>query len=212
MVAIAKKIDFPSVEHVILYNVGWELYEHLLREAGRKRLTYDEGTLEIMSPLPIHETIKTMLGSMVELLALETRRPMSRRGSTTFKNRLMEKGLEPDECYYLRDPAVVRGVDRFDPQVTPPPDLVIEVDITRGSLPRQPIYQRLGVAELWRFDGERLHVLHLRDGVYHEHQMSLAFPMLRPADLIEFLVLLPDEDETEILYRFQQWVRERFVG
>lgn len=198
-------------ERVVLNDASWELYERLVEEAGNKRLTYDKGVLEIMSPLPIHEIVKTMLGGMVELLALELAIPMARFGSTTFKIPHARKGLEPDECYYVQNALAVRGLDHIDFAVHPPPDLAIEVDITSRSVPRLPIYAAMGVAEIWRYDGETLHTLHLIRQEYRAGEMSLAFPMLRPADLVPFLKRVPADDPTDVLRAYQQWVRERFV-
>lgn len=211
MVAIAKRIQPPDYEYLLLPNASWELYEQLLAGAGNKRLTYDEGVLEIMSPLPIHETIKKMLGRMIELMAVELNVPMEGLGPTTFKSRVLAKGLEPDECYYVAHADAIRGVKSIDLNIHPPPDLAIEVDITSDSLPRQPIYERLGIAELWRFDGETLHVLHLVGGKYESREESIAFPGLKPAELLLFVAAAAQDGQTPTMRRFQAWVRAGFA-
>ena len=126
-----------------------------------RRLTYDSGELEIMSPLPEHEDWKKAIGGLVEILTLELDIPMRRLGSTTFRQKALQKGLEPDECYYIANEAAVRGKRRFDLRRDPPPDLVVEIDITHRAIDREKIYAAMGVPEIWRFDGRRLACLHL---------------------------------------------------
>lgn len=198
-----------DVQHLVLEDASWELYERLLRDIGNRpiRITYDQGRMEIMSPLPEHERPKRAIGRMIEMLAFELNMPMVSLGSTTFRRKEKAKGLEPDECYYFRDEAKMRARKRLDLRRDPPPELVVEVDITSRSVPRQPIYAALGVPEIWRYDGRRLQCLHLIDGSYHPRKMSLVFPFLEPAQLQQFLQELPDRDDNSILRHFIEWTR-----
>src|SRR5204863_3892315 len=66
----------------------------------------------------------------------------------------LSRRLEPDECYYVANEPLVRDKLHLDLAVDPPPDLAIEVEISRDSLNRHRIYAALGVPELWRYDGE----------------------------------------------------------
>ena len=201
----------PAPGQVVLQGVSWELYEKLLSEVGdgNLRLTYSNGSLEIMSPLPKHERTKKLIGGLIEMIALERNLPMARLGSTTFKRADLDRGLEPDECYYIRNEARVRNKDRIDPAQDPPPDLVVEVDITHRSVARLAIYAALGVPEVWRFDGERLTGLHLEpDGQYHPIETSAAFPFLHIVELERFLAMLTTTDETSIMRAFRDWVRQ----
>src|SRR4051812_41168123 len=168
-------------QHIVLTDVSWELYQQLLREIGDRpiRITYDRGSMEIISPLPKHERWKTRIGRLIELMAVELQISMETLGSRTFRRKAKKVGLEPDECYYVQHAAKVRNKDRLNLKVDPPPDLVVELDITHRSIAREPIYAKLGVPELWRYDGKRLTVLELKpDGKYHERDTSLAFPFL----------------------------------
>lgn len=182
----------------------------MLRETGRQplRITYDQGRLEVMSPLPEHERPKRLLGRFVEMLTFEFKIPMASFGSTTFRLKPKRQGLEPDECYYVQNEARVRRRRRIDLKRDPPPDLVIEVDITSPSIPREPIYATMGVPELWRYDGRRVQCFHLVAGIYRVRRSSLAFPFLRPADLGRFVNLLRRKEETAILEAFMGWVRK----
>ena len=198
------------------------MYEALLREVGDQnlRLTYDSGELEIMSPIPEHESWKTLFGRMIEIISLEMNIPMWPLGSTTFKHKKLRKGLEPDECYYVANEAAVRWKKRLDLRRDPPPDLVVEIDITHRALDREKIYAAMGVPEIWRFDGRRLAWLHLeppaagkgKPRVYREADKSLAFPFLRPADLMKFLKKLPNAELTSLMRSFRDWVVREFGG
>jgi len=197
-------------DHIVLYDVSWELYEKLLEEVGEQRvfITYSDGSLEIMSPLPAHERWKTILGGCIEILSLELNIPMARLGSTTFRRKKLAKGLEPDECYYIQHERQIRGKDRIDLRRDPPPDLVVEIEITRRAVAREPIYAALGVPELWRFDGLELTASMLgSDGRYQPVERSVAFPFLRMSDLERFLKMLPATDETSMVRAFRDWVK-----
>jgi Uma2 family endonuclease len=204
-----KSASIGDVQHIVLDDVSWELYEKLLREVGDRaiRMTYDEGRLEIMSPIAEHEDPKKVIARMIEMLTLELNMPMKSLGSTTFRRKDKAKGLEPDECYYFREEKKMRGRKRLDLRRDPPPELVVEIDITSRSIDREPIYAALGVPEIWRYDGRKLQCLQLHDGDYAARKHSLAFPFLHPGDLEQFLRLLPDRGETAIMKAFVAWVR-----
>jgi Uma2 family endonuclease len=201
-------------QHFVMEDASWDLYEKLLRDIGDRpiRVTYDQGRMEIMSPLPEHERPKGIIGRMIEMLAFELNMPMVNLGSTTFRKKSKAKGLEPDECYYFRDEAKMRGRKRLDLRRDPPPELVAEIDVTSRSVPRQPIYAALGVPEIWRYDGRRLQCLHFVKGAYVARKTSRVFPFLEPAQLQQFLDLLPERDDTSILRRFIDWVRANRWG
>jgi len=206
--------SLDDVQHLVLDDVSWELYEKLLRDIGNRpiRVTYDQGRMEIMSPLPEHERPKKLIGRMIEMLSFELNIPMVSFGSTTLRKKEKAKGLEPDECYYFRNEAKMRGRKRLDLRKDPAPDLVVEIDITTRSVPRQPIYAALGVPEIWRYDGRRLQCLHLVNEAYYSRKMSLTFPFLEPAQLNQFIELIEDQDETAIVREYVAWVRANEWG
>ena len=203
-------VGLDDMQHFVLEDASWDIYEKLLHEVGDRpiRLTYDEGRLEIMSPLPEHERPKKIIGRMIEMLAFELDVPMVSLGSTTFSRKDKSKGLEPDECYYFKNEQRMRGRKRLDLKKDPPPELVVEIDITSRSIDREPIYAALGVPEVWRYDGRRLRCLNLLGSEYHIRKRSLAFPFLEPAQLQRFLDMLPQQDETSIIKAFVAWVRK----
>lgn len=161
-----------------------------------------------MSPLPKHEKWKARIARLIEMLSFELKIPVEPWGSTTFKREDREQGLEPDECYYIRNLPTMRDKDELELPQDPPPDLAIEVDITSRSIKREPIYAGIGIPELWRFEGDKLTVLGLRpDGSYEPIVHSKAFPFLPMATFEQFVLRLGTEDQIPVLEEFRDWVR-----
>ena len=204
-------VETQTVGQVLLYNVPWSTYEVLLSDLDPRgtRLTYDRGNLEIMSPSREHERLKTLIGRMIETMTVEWNIPISSGGSTTMKSEMKKRGLEPDECYYVANESRMRGTDDFDIKVDPPPDLVVEVDITRSSLNRMDLYAAFGVPEVWRYDGTALHVAQLQpDGTYAPQKQSPSFPFLPLNEIPRFLDRRNAMDETSWVRSFRKWVRD----
>ena len=204
-----RPISLADQQHIVLNHVSWDFYERVLEELGDRpiRVTFDEGSLEIMSPLPKHEKWIFRIGRLIELMATDRGLAIEGFGSTTFRRTDRKKGLEPDRCYYVQNAARVRDMDVFDPAVHPPPDLAIEMEVTRRSLARQPIYAALGVPELWRFDGSQFGVLRLGSGgSYEPSETSLAFPFLPMRRFAEFVTRMGTEDQLKVLRAFREWI------
>jgi len=200
----------PAEQRVVLQNVSWETYERLLAEivdSAGTRFTYDEGSLEITVVSFAHENPNRTLAYLVEIVAEETARDLFRAGSTTFKRKDLAKGFEPDSCFYIDHAEQVRGKEELDLVTDPPPDLVIEVDITRSSLSRFPIFAALGVPEVWRFDGDRVTMHRLERGRYAPIEASLALPPLTASQSTVFLDESRHEKSTVWLSRVREWVR-----
>jgi Uma2 family endonuclease len=196
-----------------MHDVSWETYERLLadQENHRVRITYDRGTLEFMSPYSEHEWAKKILGRLVEQLTLELKIPIRSGGSTTLRSHLLEKGLEPDESYYIRNEYLVRSRRKLMNKSDPPPDLAVEVDITSSSINRMAIYAALGVAEVWRYNKKGLHFFSLDEsGSYREATHSVNLPMVAATDISDFLNRCDKVDESTLLDEFRQWVRRTF--
>jgi Uma2 family endonuclease len=204
------KQSLPLQEHVYLPGVSYSTYEALVTEIeGRRhlRVTYYHGEMEIMSPTQDHERAKKLIGRMVEVLTEELRISIMSCGSTTFKDQLLDCGLEPDECYYVQNEAQVRG-RRVKLGEDPPPDLVLEVDVTTSVLDRFPIYAALGFPEIWQYvDSDLLIHLLQKNGQYAVVQQSAALPMVSVEKLVEHLDRCHETDETTWIRAFRQWVR-----
>jgi Uma2 family endonuclease len=194
--------------------VSWQTYETLLEEfEGRPiRLTYDQGRLEIMTLSHGHENYAELLGLFMIVLTGELRLARHSGGSTTFKREALRRGLEPDKCYWIQNEARMRGKKDFDIEADPPPDLAIEVDISRSSLDRLSIYASLGVGEVWRFDGDLLKVYRLKAGQkYAETDHSATFPHLPLTELVRFLRASDTQEETALEWSFRDWVRKHVL-
>jgi Uma2 family endonuclease len=88
-------------------------------------------------------------------------------------------GLEADECYYIQTPVPPAEPVELNLKTYPPPDLAIEVEVSRGSLDKVSIYGRLGVGEVWRWTGDRFVVLvRQTSGAYIEQAASACLPDL----------------------------------
>ena len=174
-------LTMQRADRVVLYNIGWQQFENLLKDLGDKRaarIAYDRGTLEIMTPLPEHEHYKEVISDIVKDLADLLDLDYESLGSTTWKRESRLAGVEPDNCFYFQNEAAIRGKLQFDLNQDPPPDLVLEIDLTSKSLNRFPIYARLGVPEIWCYDSGELKIYQLQNGEYQEAQTSLVFPNL----------------------------------
>ena len=148
-------------QRFLLHSVSWSGYETLLREIGDRhlRITYDNGDLELMMLSFGHENAGEWIGRLIFFLALEWSMPVCSGGSTTLKQAIRKKGLEPNRCFWIEHKKDMRGKKEWDASQDPPPDLAVEVDITSSSLDRMAIYAALGVREVWRFDGQDFEVL-----------------------------------------------------
>lgn len=199
--------------HLVLEGVSWETYESLLRDfeatGQRKRVTYDDGRMVIVSPLPKHEKWKSLLGGFVEAIADARDIPISTFGSTTWKRKRKKKGLEPDECFYIQKESIVRGRMDIDLKRDPPPDLAIEVDLRPYLRNKLNVYAGLGISEVWCFDGIELEMFVLQaDGEYQQVQSSGAMPFLKPDDLKRFLDLFTQMDQNSLMRKVREWARE----
>ncbi|MBU7584051.1 MAG: Uma2 family endonuclease [Nostoc sp. TH1S01] len=205
---------FPPQNITILHGIQWDTYQNLVRDLESQpgtKLTYDNGTLEILMPLPPHETFKKLLGRFVEVTTEELGIEIRSLGSTTWTREDLRKGLEPDECYYIQNELAVRGKDVIDLTIDPPPDLAIEVDNTSSSINRMGIYAALKVPEVWRFDCETLTICSLVNEEYQPCEISLALPIFNAAVLMKFLELSLTMGETSLIRYVRQWVREQLA-
>ena len=201
----------PQGHQVLLTGVTWSELELILDELGDKRstrLSYSNGMLEIMSPSPEHEDDKIILADLVKIILEEQGREFRNLGSTTFKSEPMDQAVEPDECFYVEHEPAIRGKKRIDLTIDPPPDLVIEIDLTART--RFHNYARLGVPELWRYDGRTLDINVLRHGRYVPSARSRQFPAIPVADALpRHLEQSRSLGRTAVMRTFRTWVRQR---
>lgn len=205
-------LDSSIAEHlVLLHPVSWETFNQLLAELGdqrNKRLAYYQGTLEIMSPLGKHENSNRFIESLISVIADELNLNIKKFGSLTLNSQ--QQGVEPDSCYYIKNEFRVRSQQNIDLEIDPPPDLVLEVDMTSGSLNKLPIYANFRVPEFWQYDGEKLTVFLLEEAsnTYQEVNQSKLFPFLDFKQIPQLIQHSLEIGETATLKQFRQWVRE----
>lgn len=206
-----KELRVPPGNKVLLTNVKWEEFEDILEDLGEQRATriaYENLTLEIMTPLPERERSKEVISDLLKALLEELETEFQTLGSTTFKNELMTKGIEPDHCFYIEHEAAVRNKERLDLSVDPPPDLVLEIDVTSRTHPS--IYEALGVPELWRFEKGKLKIYLLEDGKYVESDKSKIFPNFPLIEAIpEYRDRVKTDGRNKTMKAFRAWVKEQ---
>ena len=159
-----------------------------------------------------HERSGSLLNRFVNVLTEDLSIPCQSGRSTTFKRKDLDKGIEADDCYYLEHEPEVRSKDEIDLEVDPPPDLAVEIEVSRSALDRMAIYAAIKVPEVWRYDGDKIsvHVLG-RDGKYVVVERSPHFPFLKMQELEAFLKRRTEMDETQLVKQFRQWVREQIA-
>jgi Uma2 family endonuclease len=196
-------------QRLMLQNITWEVYGKLLEALGEHRavrLHYDQGRLELMVPLEAHERPNELIGLLVRILAMELSLNLKGLGATTLRRADLQKGAEPDKCYYLQNEPLVRGRE-VDLASDPPPDLVIEIDITNSDIDKNALYAQLGVAEFWRFDGRDLKIYQLWQGQYREVLASPAFPCISQDVVHRFLQQCLEIGETQASIELRNWIQ-----
>ena len=213
MVAAAPepKVELQPIgeQRVVLRGLSWNAYLQILDslpESRGARLTFDDGVLEITVPSELHEfsgrLIERFISTLVELMGLR----MKTMGSTTMNYPHLKKGAEPDNAYYIQNQPLVKGRD-VDFSQDPPPDLVVEVDITHTDIAKNRFYSSLGVLEFWRFDEKVWRVYQLQEGVYIEVEVSPTFPQV-PKDRLYAFLEEAKEDEIEAVRSLRTWCQQ----
>jgi Uma2 family endonuclease len=190
------------------------MYEKLLEvfaEQPTPRMTYYKGTLELMTPLPEHETYSWTLSRLVVALSEELGLEIRGLKSTTWRSQPKAVGKEADECFYIQNEAAVRGKLKIDLTVDPPPDLAIEIDVSNSSLDKMAIYAELKVPEVWCWQDGKLTVNILTDAGYGSSETSLAFGSFPVKELARFMQLDSQIGENARLREFRKWVRTRSI-
>lgn len=202
----------PAVgQSLLLHGISWEVYEQLVEAFAEEhvRLTYDDGDLELMAPRINHEWWKRRMSLLLTWYCIEREIGMIGAGSTTFRRVDVRKGAEPDECFYIQNVEKMRGKRDLDLTRDPPPDLVLEVDITTDSLERMPIYAALGVPEVWVYDDESIRLYRLDSKKHYKlSKKSRALPGLPVAELHRYVLDTQDLLDSELMRDFRGWIKK----
>lgn len=202
----------PEDTVITFHGVSWEEYEQLLELAGEasgRRISYDNGTLQIMTLSSEHENYVRFIENLVNTIRLRLRINIRSFGSVTMRRRQKKKGNEPDACFYIQTVSTIGKRMQLDFSADPPPDVAVEVDIHHESQSKSPIYAALGVPEVWRFDGQRVSIHLLQDNGYVEVPRSLALPVLTGQILTDFLTRLREDGEFEAIVAFDEWLKSQ---
>ncbi|NER47950.1 MAG: Uma2 family endonuclease [Symploca sp. SIO1A3] len=213
MVSVAPIISQPVPQPVgekrfLFRSLDWQRYQMLRETLSRDRnirFIYMQGTLEVTMPLEIHEFSARLIEKFIWILVVELGMKVKTMGSTTLDKEELDKSAEPDDAYYIQNQPLVAGRD-VDLERDPPPDLVVEVDITHTDINKLQLYAALGIPEFWRYNGEVWRIYTLHDGEYQEVEVSPTFSLVPKVKLYEFLATArQDEVEAELVLR--EWLR-----
>ena len=196
---------------VYLSEVDWETYEKLRAAEGSRnvRMTYDAGDLQIMSPSKLHERIAELLAHLILVWAEELQIVLQGCGAMTFKRKDLQKGFEPDKCYYIQNENLVRDREVLDLLIDPPPDLAIEVDVWSMSAARMPLYAAIRVPEVWRWRDEKIQVFRLnRKGRFVARSESVCLPGFPFAEVERLLSQRNEIDQISMARSFRRFVRK----
>jgi Uma2 family endonuclease len=197
-------------KRMTFHRLSWQAYKQIanaITESSSARLTYDNGTLEIVMPLELHEFSGVLFGVFVRVLVSELGLPIKSMGSTTLDREDLLKGVEPDQAFYIQNQPLVKGRD-INIYKDPAPDLVIEVDITHTDIKKVALYASLGVPEFWRYNGQLWKIYQLQNaGQYQEVEVSPTFPTVPKERLYQFLSEAR-EDEIGAEVNLRKWIRE----
>ncbi len=202
----------PAEQRVVLRIVSWNTYLALVAEDSRpgNRICYNQGVMEIMSPGMLHGNAASLIGRMIEIFSMERNIRIRSADSTTFKRDDLERGFEADRSYYLENLDSILDKDIIDLSIDPPPDLAIEVDISRSSFGKFAIYGSIGVGEVWRYDGQDITVYRLLEsGEYETAKASVSlknFPLQEASKLLD---QRHDMDDNALIRLFLSHVQEQ---
>ena len=190
----------------VMENIRWETFVELAeqRRGSVPRMTFDEGVLELMSPRRQHENIGRLIGRFVETYTEVLEIEVQSVASTTFKRKDLQKAFEADESYYIEHAEQIRPKEEIDLTIDPPPDLVLEVEITSSAIQKMKLFAAMGVTEVWRHDGEQLQMFSLENGRYKPVPSSPALPALTVAAINSLLEKRFNVGETALIREFRK--------
>lgn len=200
-------------KRVSFHHLNWQSYQqilHALPQSRSARLTYDRGILEITMPLEDHEFAVRLIERFIYFLVAEMGLKIKTMGSTTLEREDLDRSPEPDNAYYIQNQPLVAG-RTVNLDNDPPPDLVVEIDITHTDIDKLRLYASIGIPEFWRYNGQIWRIYQLRDGQYQEVPTSPTFPLVPKEKLYEFLTLA-ERDEVEAEQALRLWIRQQRLG
>lgn len=177
---------------VVLRNVSWDSYVEMadrIQEESPAQINFDRGAFEIMTVSLRHENLKRILAMILDHLMIQLDIAYLAAGSTTFRRKDLQRGAEPDDCYYIRHAEMMRGKDSVDLTFDPPPDLALEIDVSHSSIDRLGIFAAIGVQEVWRYANSNLQIFILLDGNYVASSISEVMPKVKGEEITKLIHL-----------------------
>lgn len=183
-VVTPEKIQLPPGTVVRLPG-SWQDYQALVEQLGDRqipRIKYRPGEILLMSPLPVHGKQANIIADVVKVLLDYLGRDYEAFTPITM-DLPEERGIEPDYCFYIDNCGAIMGKDRIAWGVEPPPDLVIEIDVT--SYTDVDDYFPYQVPEVWLFKKNKLKIYDLQNDRYVESSVSRYFPNFKVSEIVE---------------------------
>lgn len=204
----------PAEYRTLLPNISWHTFKTMLAEMGserKNRLAYENGIVEIMSPLLPHENSNRIIEGLIVALCEELGLEIKRAGSLTLTRDDLERGAEPDSCYYIQNESLVRDKENIDMSIDPPPDLVLEVEYSRSKIDKPSLYAAMGVPEFWRYNGTVLRIYILSGVRYKELQTSPTFAPVTVREIPQFIQETRNKGEIATTRDFRAWIRQQIA-
>jgi Uma2 family endonuclease len=199
----------PNGATLVIDQVSWDDYEYLLEGLADRpglRISYDCGRLEIVSPSPGHGYYECLVEDLVLLFCEAFRIPLEKYGRTTWRRKSLSKGAVPDASFYIKNAGRIIG-NKISLESDPPPDIIVEVEVTRSSQSKSPIYAALGVPELWRYDGKTCRFYARIEDGYQETRVSRFLPGLTGAVIAEAIELSKTKGQDEARKAFRRRIK-----
>lgn len=199
----------PHPGNILLKNIPWQDLETILfkrQKNGETLLAYDQGTLELITPTPEHQEYREILEEFI--IALLDLQNINYRclGSVLWQRPDLKISLEVDSCFYIQNLSAIEKQLTINLPENPPPDLVLEIDLTQKSLPRRSIYARLGIPEVWRCDQNKLKIYQLQGDNYQQISQSLVFPEIGLESLPRIIKDHIKSGKNSVIREFQKWL------
>ncbi|MDJ0733248.1 MAG: Uma2 family endonuclease [Nostocaceae cyanobacterium] len=195
----------------LLQNISWQTFKTMLAEMGderNSRLAYDNGIVEIMTPLMPHENSNRIIEGFVLVLCEEFDLEVKSTGSLTLTRDDLEHGGEPDSSFYIQNESIVRDFENINLETDPPPDLVVEVEYSRSKIDKLSLYASMKIPEFWRYNGTVLRIYTLNNGQYTPVETSPTFAPVPISEIPRFIQESRKVGQLATKRAFRSWVRQ----
>ena len=205
-----------SEQRFVMGGIPWDAYvtiSEALDEHSGVRLIYVDGRLTLMGKSRRHERSSELLGHLVLAVAAYLQIYCEPSGEATVRSRPKGAGLEGDRTSSLWRQCVAdaRGLENYDFDHDPPPDLAIEVEASHPADEAIAAWGRLGVPEVWRFEATTLTCTfwnRREDGTYGRVDRGMFLPMLDPSDVENQISRAKELGSSNWYRQLEEWVRD----